>query len=159
MNNNQTYLDSSLKIKNVYIERCNKESEELLATENDSFMEEKITYFKNNIDEFMYIEWDEFEKIGIDNVCLEMDSVFRTYDVMLGIKKQKKREKDIRAFLTNHLEERENGYQLIFNANEGIWELNFSLDSLAIFDEDWTIHQAYSVIYHFLLELLQALEV
>ena len=91
------------------------------------------------------------KEIGVDGICLEMDSVFKKYDVMLGLKKQKKLEKAIKTFLTNQLEDRENGYDLIFNPNEGIWELNFSLNGLDTFNEDWTIQQAYHAIYHFLL--------
>lgn len=155
---NQSENDQPIKLEDAYIERCNKETDELLAEENNSFLNQGITYFKDHLDEFMYLESDYFREIGVDGICLEMDSVFKKYDVMLGIKKQKKFEKAIKSFLSNQLENGETGYDLLFNSNEGIWDLNFSLNGLNTFHEEWTIQQAYYAIYQFLLQLIQEIE-
>ena len=52
----------SINLKDAYIERCEKESEELVALENNSFLNQGIIYFKNNLEEFMYMESDIFER-------------------------------------------------------------------------------------------------
>ena len=84
--------DPRLRFKDVYIERCDKETEELLAEESSSFLEQPIEYFKNHKNEFMYLESEWFDLIGVDAISFEADSVFGTYDVMMGLKLQKKYE-------------------------------------------------------------------
>ena len=99
-----------------------------------------------------------FDMIGADAVSFEADSVFGTYDVMLGLKLPKKTENAIKSYLTNNLQKEEASFDLIFNASDGLWDFNFSLNSLNDYHEDWTINEAYCAIYHFLFQLVETVE-
>ena len=46
----------------------------------------------------------------------------------------------------------------MFNANEGIWDVNFSINGIKGFKEDWTIREAYNNVYHFLFQLREYIE-
>ena len=151
-------LDPQQRFENAYIERGNKETEELIAQETKEFLEQPISYFKKHKNEFMYMESEWWELIGADAVSFEKDDVFGTYDVMLGLKLQKKYEAAIRRYLSEHLNGEESTYDLMFDANEGLWSLNFSFDDLPGFDEELTIGDAYSKIYTFLFNLAESVE-
>ena len=161
------YLDKSislvekghrLRFSDAYIERCDKETEELLAEESSSFMHKPIEYFKIHSNEFMYLESGWFELIGVDAISFEADSVFGTYDVMLGLKLQKKYESSLKSFLTTQLNSDDTTFDLMFNGNDGLWDFNFALNSLHDFNEIETIQEAYESIYRFLFQLAEALE-
>ena len=150
--------DPRLRFKDVYIERCDKETEELLAEESSLFLEQPIEYFKNHQNEFMYLESEWFDLIGVDAISFEADSVFGTYDVMLGLKIQKKYEASLKSFLTSQLSSDEATFNLMFNANEGLWEINFALNHVNNFKEDGTIQEAYGTVYRLLFQLVEAVE-
>jgi hypothetical protein len=152
-------MDSLSRFMNdVYIERCNKETEEFIAEESASFLDQPIQYFLEHIDEFMYLESPWFAIIGVDAISFEVDSVFKSYDVMLGLKLQKKFASQIKTYLSSTLQGEEARFSTMFDANEGIWNLNFTLNDLASFKSDWTIREAYSAIYHFLFNLGENIE-
>jgi hypothetical protein len=158
---NVTFIEAdslSRFMDDVYIERCNKETEEFIAEESANFLDQPIHYFLEHIDEFMYLESPWFAIIGVDAISFEVDSVFKTYDVMLGLKLQKKFASQIKTYLTSTLKGEEVRFSAMFNANEGIWDLNFSLNDLASFKSDWTIREAYSAVYHFLFRLGENIE-
>ncbi len=146
------------RFQGAYIERCNKETDELIAEESTSFLEMPIHYFKNHIEEFMYLESTWFEMVGADAVSFEADSVFGTYDVMLGLKLPKKKEASIKTFITNHLNQGSGTFSLMFNSSDGLWDFNFSLNGLSEYKEDWTINEAYCAIYRFLFQLVEGVE-
>ena len=150
--------DHSSRFADVYIERCDKETEELLAEESSSFMHHPIEYFKKHSNEFMYLESEWFDLIGVDAISFEADSVFGTYDVMLGLKLQKKYEPSLKSFLTRQLSNDDTTFDLMFNGNDGLWDFNFALNSLHDFNEIWTIREAFESIYRFLFQLAEALE-
>jgi len=143
---------------NVYIERGNKETEEVIAEESSAFLEQPIKYFKDHIDEFMYMESPWFNMIGVDAISFEADSAFGNYDVMLGLKQPKKSEKWLKSFLKESLQDEEATFDLMFSANDGLWDLNFSLNDLNTFKEDWTILQAYDAIYELIFKLVEKVE-
>ncbi len=143
---------------NVYIERGNKETEEFIAEESSAFLEQPIKYFKDHIDEFMYMESPWFNMIGVDAISFEADSVFGNYDVMLGLKQPKKSEKRLKTFLKESLQNEEATFDFMFSANDGLWDLNFSVNDLSTFKEDWTILQAYNAIYELLFKLVEKVE-
>lgn len=143
---------------NVYIERGNKETEDFIAEESPVFLEQPIKYFKDHIDEFMYMESPWFSMIGVDAISFEADSVFGNYDVMLGLKQPKKSEKGLKTFLKESLQYEEATFDLMFSANEGLWDLNFSVNNLSTFKEDWTILQAYNAIYELMFTLVEKVE-
>lgn len=151
-------LNPLSRFAGAYIERGNKETEEFLAHESDEFLNEPIHYFKEKKVEFMYLESDWWEMIGVDAVSFENDDVFGTYDVMLGLKLQKKYDSVIRSYLTEAIQGEDGKYDLMFDANEGIWALNFALNGLEGFTDELTIGEAYNLIYGFLFKLAQWVE-
>src|SRR3954452_8936082 len=85
--------DVSVRFADAYIERCDKETENMLKNESSSFLTQPLDYLKMHKNEFIYLESNWFDLIGVEAVSLEADDVFGTYDVMLGLKLQKKFEK------------------------------------------------------------------
>lgn len=146
------------RFKDAYIERGNKETEEFLGEESSHFLSQPIGYFKERNNEFMYLESRWFELIGVDAVSFEKDDVFGTYDVMLGLKLQKKYEADIKKFLEENLQGDGSRFDLMFDANEGVWSLNFALNGLKGYKEVLSIGEAYNLIYGFLFGLAESIE-
>lgn len=146
------------RFNDVYIEKCNKETEDLISEESSTFLDQQIQYFQHHLEEFMYLESSWFDIIGVDAISFEMDSVFKTYDVMLGLKCQKKHEVKIKTFFSTNLISDKRNFEVMFNANEGIWDVNFSINSIKGFEEDWTIREAYNNVYHFLFQLREYIE-
>ncbi|WP_121613113.1 branched-chain amino acid aminotransferase [Mesobacillus foraminis] len=142
----------------AYIERGDKETEEFLGEENPAFLNQSIDYFKKNKNEFMYLESEWFGLLKVDAVSFEADDVFGTYDVMLGLKLQKKYEAALKNRLKASLKEEEAKFDVMFDANEGLWNVNFALNDVAGYKEDMTIQQAYILIYRFLFSLVEAVE-
>jgi hypothetical protein len=143
------------RFEDAYIERGNKETEEFLATESSHFLNQSISYFRKHKNEFMYMESDWWDVVGVDAVSFENDDVFGTYDVMLGLKLQKKYGPAIKSFLNENLQGEGNRFDLMFDANEGIWSLNFALNCLQGYNDDLTIGEAFGMIYSFLFKLAE----
>jgi hypothetical protein len=146
-----------LRFVDAYIERNDKESEEVISKESNIFLEQPLNYLKKQMNEFIYLESNWFEIIGVDAISLEVDDLFGTYDVMLGLKIQKKFEPSIRMFLKEHLGDEEK-FDLIFSLEDGLWNLNFDLDSVEGFNETITLGRAFQLIYRFLFKLVEAVE-
>ncbi|QED47826.1 hypothetical protein [Cytobacillus dafuensis] len=149
--------EESLRFTDAYIERYDKESEELLAEESSNFLDQPISYLKNQIKEFIYIESKWFDLIGADSVCIEVDDVFGTYEVMLGLKLQKKYESKLKAKINEGLKG-EVKYSLLFSQADGLWELNLALNGVEGFNEKLSINEACRLIYLYLFKLLEAVE-
>lgn len=141
----------------AYIERSDKETEEFLGEESVIFLNEPIQYFHDHLNEFLYVESPAFETISVDAISFEVDDVFRTYDVLLGLRKMKKFGPSIRSYFAEQMTT-DDGYDLMFDAQEGIWNINFSLHTLPGFRADMTIKEAYELIFHFLDKLIQTLK-
>jgi hypothetical protein len=159
--NNLLEDDIKLVEKNInerfngsYIERGDKETEEFLGEENSTFLDQPITYFKNHKNEFMYMEDQSFELVSVDAVSFEVDDVFGTYNVMHGLKLQKKYGEAIKSFFASEMKDENSRVDLMFDANEGLWNVNFALNNVEGFSEDMTIRAAYDSIYHFLFKLV-----
>lgn len=150
--------NGTLRFADAYIERCDKESEEMLAEEKPQFLQNKLSYLKQHKNEFIYVESDYFDIIGVDVVSLEVDDVFGTYNVMVGLKLQKKHEAAIKSYLSGHLEGEGPMFGLMFSQGDGLWDLNFTLNGVAGFTEDATIEGAYRLIYSFIFQLQEAVE-
>lgn len=146
------------RFSDAYIERSDKESEEVIGEERQAFLEQPLEYLKKHMNEFIYLESNWFEIIGVDAVSLEVDDLFGTYDVMLGLKLQKKYEAAIRLFLKDNLGDEEK-FDLMFSLDDGLWNLNFDLDSVEGFSETITLGDAFRIIYQFLFRLVEAVEV
>ncbi|PLR78710.1 branched-chain amino acid aminotransferase [Bacillus sp. V3-13] len=144
------------RFADAYIERCDKESEQVIAAETPAFLERPIAYLEKHKNEFIYLESDWFDKIGIDAVSLEVDDVFGTYDTMVGLKLKKAAEARIKAYLNQELNGEEPKYDLMFDHAEGLWNLNFTLNYVNDFNEELSIGEAYNLIYLFLFKLVEA---
>jgi hypothetical protein len=150
-------MDPVSRFSDAYIERSDKETEEFLGEESALFLNQPILYLKKHLNEFIYIESDCFPMIHAESICLEVDDIFRTYEVMLGLKLQKKYEKVIKAFLEQELIG-EIKVSLLFNQTDGLWDFNFALNNLEGFQEDLTIGEVLVLIYRFLFKLAEAVE-
>ncbi|NWQ44361.1 branched-chain amino acid aminotransferase [Bacillus sp. EB106-08-02-XG196] len=142
----------------AYIERCSKETETMIANESSSFLKQPITYLKEHKNEFIYVESTLFEQIGVEGVSLEVDDVFGTYDVMLGLKLQKKYEKMLKDQLNNSLQGDEAKFDLMFSHDDGLWDLNFALNYVDGYTENLSIHEAFQLIHQFLNTLVHTIK-
>ncbi|MBM7584014.1 hypothetical protein JOC86_000551 [Bacillus pakistanensis] len=160
-NRNITLLekDSSLRFKEAYIERSDKETEELIAEEGPSFLTQPLEYLNKNQREFVYLESEWFDLTGVDGVSLEVDDVFMTYNVLLGLKLQKKYESPLKDFLETHLNGEVPKYSLMFNQNDGLWDVNFTLNYVEGFNKEMLMEEAYTLIYRFIFTLVEEVEV
>ncbi|WP_061809211.1 hypothetical protein [Rossellomorea vietnamensis] len=149
--------EAGSRFQDAYIERCEKETEELIKEETDDFLNQHIIYLKKHKNEFIYLESKWFALIGVDAVSVEVDDVFGTYDVMLGLKLQKKYRGQIESYLDGSLKG-ESSYDLLFNGEDGLWDLNFNLNDHGDFDESQTMLTVYELIYDILFNLLQTVE-
>lgn len=148
----------SERFEEAYIERCDKETEELLTVEDASFLNQPLSYLKDHSKEFIYIESHWFNLAGADAVSLEADDVFGTYDVMLGLKLQKKFGNSIKKYLSSNLSGGEPKFDLLFSQDDGLWDLNFALNYSEDFKEDITLNEAFNLIYRFLFNLAAEIE-
>jgi hypothetical protein len=83
--------------------------------------------------------------------------VFGTYDAMLGLKLQKKYRTHIVEYLEGRLQG-ESSYDLLFNGEDGLWDLNITLNDHPDFHEGLSMLAAYELIYDFLFLLLQTVD-
>ncbi|MEF2094101.1 branched-chain amino acid aminotransferase [Bacillus sp. CFBP9009] len=150
--------ENASRFTDAYMERSNKESEELISEENSEFLSQPIEYLKNNKDEFLYFESQWFELIGVEALSLEVDDVFGTYNAMFGLKFQKKMGEVLKTYLTKELQAEIGSFSLMFNQGDGLWDVNLALDNVKGFREDMTLEEAFNLIYHFLFILVQTIE-
>lgn len=138
------------------IERCVKETEELKKEETAAFMEQPISFLSNNMDEFLYVESDHFDMIGVDGIALEVDDLFGTYTALFGLKLQKKWEAVIKSYLDEKLGEKT--YSALFSPQDGLWEINIPLDRLPTFNPEVSLQTAIDVTYQTVFELETVIE-
>ncbi|MFK9117783.1 branched-chain amino acid aminotransferase [Peribacillus frigoritolerans] len=150
--------ENASRFTDAYMERSNKESEELISEENSAFLSQPIEYLKNNKDEFLYFESQWFELIGVEALSLEVDDVFGTYNAMFGLKFQKKMGEVLKTYLTKELQAEIGSFSLMFNQGDGLWDVNLALDNIKGFQEDMSLEEAFHLIYHFLFNLVQTIE-
>jgi hypothetical protein len=143
----------------AYIERCSKDTETMISNESSIFLNQPITYLKEHKNEFIYVESTLFEQIGVEGVSLEVDDVFGTYDVMLGLKLQKKFEKMLKEQLNNSLNGEEAKFDLMFSHDDGLWDLNFALNYVDGYKEDLSLNEAIQLIHQFLSQLVETVKV
>ncbi|NRD79652.1 branched-chain amino acid aminotransferase [Bacillus sp. BRMEA1] len=151
-------MEANLRFSDAYIERCDKETENMIRIESSDFLTQPLVYLHKRQNEFIYIESKWFDIVQVEAISLELDDVFKTYDVMLGLKLQKKFSASIREYLQSHLNGENANFDLIFSNDDGLWNLNFALNDLNGFDENMTIGEGYQLIYRFLFEMIAELE-
>lgn len=150
--------DPTTRFREAYIERCDKETEETLSKESFAFLEHPINYLQKHKSEFLYFESKWLKLIGVDAIAFEVNNVFGTYDVMVGLKLQKKIESSLKENLRKDLNGDEAKFELIFNQGDGLWDLNFALNYVNGFKEEMSLEEAYRLIYRFLFKLVERTE-
>ncbi|WP_017753955.1 hypothetical protein [Calidifontibacillus oryziterrae] len=151
--------NSNFDLGDVYIERCIKETDEGIAVESRNFLKQSLQYLEKHKNEYIYLEAKSFEELGVDGVCLEVDDVFRTYDVILGLKLQKKYGTALKNILHTKLQGNETTFDLMFNQADGLWDLNFGLNFVEGFQNELPLEKAFQLIFQFLEELIEEVEV
>ncbi|MCY7705249.1 branched-chain amino acid aminotransferase, partial [Bacillus safensis] len=124
-------IKEEARFGDVYIERVDKESENMIQTENASFLNTPLTYVKKHQKEFIYIESKWFDVVKVDGLAIEWDEVFQTYTVLFGLKRPKKDTNILKDMLSPL-----NGAQLQFNGQDGLFDVNLQLLELEDIHED-----------------------
>ena len=151
--------EASLRFKDSYIERVDKETDELIAEESPlSFLDTPISYLKEHRSEFLYVESKWFEFIKLDGCSFEVDDVFGTYKVLTGLHMQKKFGSLLKQFFAKELNESPTSVQLLFNDKDGLWDVNIELDAIKEFDEKMSIGEALVLTYRFFFHLVEYVE-
>lgn len=150
--------DPALRFAGAYIERCDKETEQLLSNEGSDFLSQPIGYLKKHPKEFLYLESEWLNVVETDSISIEVDDVFGTYDVMLGLKLLKKYNKVLKEHLTSALSGNDPKFDLLFNSEDGLWDLNFPLNHVKGYHDQLSINEAFMMIYQFLFKLLEEIE-
>ena len=140
------------------LERCNKESEETLAVETATFLQQNISYLKAHQEEFLYAESSSFADAKMDAVVLEFDEMFKVYTALFGLRLQKKVNQQLKMYLRDNLKGMLGSSSAMFDGNEGIWEVNIALDAIEGFTGDETFEQAYELLIAFVTNMLVAIE-
>jgi hypothetical protein len=143
-------------LEDSYIERCNKETEEMIAEETVEFLKKPVTYLKDNKNEFIYFEAASLEEVKVDAISIELDDVFGVYNALLGLKVQKKHEETIKSYLEKTLESDDPAkFGIMFNHDDGLWDMNIAINYLSGFNEDLTIEGALKLISSLLEDLVK----
>ncbi|KXH87040.1 hypothetical protein [Sporosarcina sp. HYO08] len=137
------------------IERCDKETEETLQPVTEQFLQKEVGYLKQKQKEFLYVESPDFNNIRVDAVVLECDDVFQTITALFGFKAQKKH----RDAITTYLQENLNGaFSALFSGDEGLWEVNITLDGMDSFNEESSLADALQLVHSFVAQLADVVE-
>ena len=151
-------LDDSVRFHDALIERVNKETEELVKTEETpDFLQTPVNFVKQHVDEYLYIDSKWFDIIRIDGLSIEVDDVFGHYSVLTGLKQQKKYANELKAILTEKLHG-EDKVQLMWNDKDGLFDINLSIDKLEGFNENESLGKNLQLIYHFFFSSLKEME-
>ncbi|MFS0654951.1 branched-chain amino acid aminotransferase [Bacillus sp. 179-C3.3 HS] len=145
-------IHEEARFSDAYIERVNKETEEMIQTEALSFLYTPLTYVKSHPKEFIYIESKWSEVVKVDGLAIEWDDVFQTYTVLFGLKRPKKETNVLKEMLSPL-----NG-TLQFNGQDGLFDVNLQVLELEEIQEDMPLANVISAIYRFLFHLILQLE-
>ena len=142
----------------AYLELSDKESEDLLSEESADFLNKPISYLKENKQAFLYIESADFNILGVENLSLELDDVFGTYNALFSLRMPKKAGQNIKDFMNKHLSLEMGAYSAMFNQGDGAWDVNFALDGVEGFQDSLTLREAFVLIYRFLFRMEETIE-
>ncbi|MEC1070854.1 hypothetical protein [Priestia megaterium] len=151
--------EASLRFKDSYMERVDKETDELIGEESPLlFLDTPISYLKEHRSEFLYVESKWFEFIKLDGCSFEVDDVFGTYKVLTGLHMQKKFGSLLKQFFAKELNESPTSVQLLFNDKDGLWDVNIELDAIKEFNEKMSIGEVLVLTYRFFFHLVEYVE-
>ncbi|RHW37599.1 branched-chain amino acid aminotransferase [Lysinibacillus yapensis] len=147
-----------LNLNDVTIERCLKDTEEVIAKEEVSFLNTPLNYLNQHMEEFIFIESEAFHGMKTESLSFEVDDVFKTYMVLFGFQVQKKYASTIKAYLEEHLHGENIYASYIFSGEDGLWDVNLPLNNVEGFTEEMTFNEAISLIYNFAAKLVHTIE-
>lgn len=150
--------NSGDRFKDAYLELSDKETEQPVSKGGPEILQQPVSFFKKNLNQFLYVESEWLELVDADAVVLEVDDVFRNYQALLGLKLQKKYGEALNQLLQEKFEFAKKDYSLMFDGGEGIWNFNFSLEALKEFNEESSVGETLNLVYRFLFSLAQEVE-
>ncbi|WP_332649060.1 hypothetical protein [Lysinibacillus sp. 54212] len=139
-------------------EICHKESEELISVGDVSLLNTSVQYVEEHPEQFLYIEASPFNEIKIDALVLEFDEAFKKPMALFGLKLQKKFGPAIQAYLKQELTE-DAIFGAMFSGEDGLWEINLTLDGIKDYEPSQTIQQSIEAVYNFVDGLMKEVEV
>lgn len=140
------------------VERCIKETEEPVAGTDAAFYTQPISYLKEHEEEFVYVEANRFDVVGIDAVALEFDRLYGSYTALFGFQMQKKYGDAIKSYLDENLQETAVPYSISFSGQDGLWEMNINVGAIPGFNDTQSFEQVISAFYEFMFRLLESVE-
>lgn len=140
-------------MKMTALDRCNKETEEIIASADESFLKEPLNYVAQNQIEYIYAESKEFTDRKMDAVVIEFDDMFKIHTALFGLALQKKYSNPIKTYLRANLTPMLGSSSAMFNGQEGIWEINIAFDAM----KDYTGNETLGEAYDKLLKLVDAM--
>ena len=154
----EVVVNDASRFSDAYLERCEKDTVALIIVETSKFLDEKINHLKTHIEEFLYVESNSFDLVGVDAISLEVDDVFKTYTAMFGLQMKKKYESQVKEYLDANLTGEAGKYSVVFSGKDGLFDLNFALDYATGFNEEMTFLEAYDFIYSFIFSMVAEIE-
>ena len=136
------------------LERCHKETEQTLAVEETAFLQQPITYFKKELEQFLYVGASEFEAVKMDAVVIEFDEMFKVHTALFGLSIQKKYSQALKVYLRDYLKGMLGSSSAMFNGDEGLWEVNIAFEAMEGFTGEETIEQAIEKLIAFVTKML-----
>lgn len=140
------------------VERCNKETEEPVAGTDAAFYTQPISYLKEHEEEFVYVEANRLDVVGIDAVAVEFDRLYGGYTALFGFQMQKKYGDAIKSYLDKNLQQAAVPYSISFSGQDGLWEMNINVGAMPGFDDTQSFEQVMSAFYEFMFHLLESIE-
>ena len=137
------------------VERCHKETEEIVAVEQAAFLQQPITFLKKEIEQFLYVGAAEFEAVKMDAVVIEFDEMFKVHTALFGLSIQKKYSQALKVYLRDHLKGMLGSSSAMFNGDEGLWEVNIAFEAMDSFTGEETIEQALEQLIAFVKAMLE----
>lgn len=150
--------DTTQRFHDAYLERCEKETVNLIIVEAPIFFKEKVDHFKKHQGEFLYVEAPALRRIGVDALSMEIDDVFGTYTALFGLSISKKYEVDLKEFLNQNLKDEQGKYSISFSDEGGLWNMNLAVNYIEGFHEEMTLLEAYELVYRFIFSMLETVE-
>lgn len=141
-------------METTLIERCNKTTEETIATESAAYLQQSLSTLKANQEEFIYMESPAYEDKKVDAIVFEFDEMFEVYTALFGLRLQKKYAASIKEYLHTNLKDILGASSASFSGDEGIWEINIALDAIEGFTGTENFEQANTIVLEFVEKMV-----
>ncbi|WP_342525660.1 hypothetical protein MKY84_08975 [Chryseomicrobium sp. FSL W7-1435] len=130
----------------IELDLYTKENDEWLRALTEEDLKQPIALVKTQIENYIYSAKPEYSTFKVEGFVIELDDIFRFYNLLVGIYVPKAKMKDIDEALKEKWENPEFNYALTFDANEGVAELNLPLDYVEGFSTEFTVQQTIEFI-------------